>query len=143
MLKKIGYGAGFWAIMFIGVSALMVTPIPEIWQKILEIVLAGVGALILGLVYFKKAPGTIKNGLTLGVIWFIVGGILDLLITIQYVKAGGSYLFGLKTFYGAWSLWAGFLAMFLGLIMAAKLKGSKSGFPPTLESPQTPPPPPA
>ena len=39
MLRKIGFGAGFWAVMFLAVSALMVTPLPLIWQSILEIIM--------------------------------------------------------------------------------------------------------
>ncbi len=117
----IGLGAGFWVIMFIGISALMVTPLPVIWQKILEIILSGVGAFILARIYFKKNPSDIKAGIILGVAWFIVGGILDLLVTIQYVKAGGTYVSGLKSFYGMWNLWVGFLLMFAGIVLAAKL----------------------
>ncbi len=115
----LGLGVGMWAIMFIGVSAFMVMPISLTWQKILEIILSGLAAFILGKLYFKKHPGELKDGLILGVAWFIVGGILDLLITVQYVKAGASYLSGLKSFYGMWSLWLGFLLMFVALVVAA------------------------
>jgi len=117
----LGLGAGMWAVMFIGISALMVTPLLAIWQTILEIILSGLAAFVLARFYFKKNPGDIKDGLILGIAWFIVGGILDLLVTIQYVKAGGSYLSGLKSFYGMWSLWVGFLLMFIGIVLAAKL----------------------
>ena len=116
----IGLGAGFWVIMFIGVSAIMVALLSEIWQKILEIILAGVAAFILARLYFKKQPGEVKDALVLGIAWFIVGTILDLLITIQYVKAGANYFAGLKTFYGTWNLWVGFVLMFVGIIIAAK-----------------------
>ncbi len=73
-------------------------------------------------------------------VWFIVGGILDLLITIQYVKAGGSYLAGLKMFYSAKSLWAGFLLMFVGAVLAAKMtRGGELMKPNTPMPPQQPP----
>lgn len=139
MLRKIGLGAGFWAIMFIGVSAFMVTPIPDIWQKILEIVLAGAAGYILGLIYFKKTPGDIKDGLILGVIWFIVGGILDLLITVQYVKGTGGYVDGLKNLYGMWSLWVSFVALFIGIIIAVKTThGGALIVKPPVQPPQKP-----
>ena len=137
-----------WAVMFIGVCALMVTPLPVIWQQILEIVLSGLAAFILARLYFKKNPGDIKDGLILGVAWFIVGGILDLLVTVQYVKAGASYFSGLKSFYGIWSLWVGFLLMFVGVIFAAKLtRGGEliksASFVPPSKPPLVPPTPPA
>lgn len=139
----LGLGAGFWAVIFIGVSALMVTPLPAIWQKILEIILSAVAAFILAKLYFKKHPGDIKAGLILGVIWFIVGGILDLLVTVQYVKAGASYLTGLKTFYGMWSLWVGFLLMFVGIGVAAlTTHGGELMKPPAQPPRQQPPVPP-
>ncbi|MAF13607.1 MAG: hypothetical protein CMI53_01810 [Parcubacteria group bacterium] len=116
----LGLGVGFWAIMFIGVSAIMVMPISDLIQKIAEIILAGIAAFILAKLYFKKNPGDIKAGLILGVVWFIVSGILDLLVTIQYVKAGGSYVDGLITFYSSWNLWVGFLLMFVGTALAAQ-----------------------
>lgn len=142
MLKKIGLGAGFWAIMFIGISAIMVIPMPTILQKILGIVLSGVAAYILGVIYFKKSPGEIKDGFILGVIWFIVSLVLDLLITVQYVKGGipgGSYIDGLKTFYGTWNLWVGILAMFVTLVIVAKTtRGGELMKPPVPKPPRSP-----
>jgi len=143
-LLALGLGAGMWGVMFIGVSAIMVTPIPLLWQKILEIILSGVAAFILAKIYFKKHPGDIKEGLILGVCWFIVGGILDLLVTVQYVKAGASYLTGLKMFYGTWSLWAGFLLMFIGIAAAALTTHGGELMKPLAQPPsQKPPVPPA
>jgi hypothetical protein len=95
-----------------------------ILQKILEIILSGRAGFILSLVYFRKNSGGIKEALSLFAVWFIVGGILDLLITIQYVKAANSYLWGLKTFYGSWSLWLGFVFMLAGVVLASYLKHS-------------------
>jgi hypothetical protein len=137
----LGLGVGLWAIMFIGVSAIMVTPLPDIAQKILEIILSGVAAFILAKIYFSKNPGDIKAGLILGVFWFVVEGILDLLVTVQYVKAGGTYLSGLKAFYSMWNLWLGFLLMFVGVVLAAKLTrgGELMKKPPTQQPPTQPP----
>ena len=134
----LGLAAGLWAVMFIGVSAIMVTPLPLLWQKILEIILSFVAAFILAKIYFKKYPGDLKEGLILGVLWFVVGGILDLLVTIQYVKAGASYLIGLKTFYFMWNLWVGFALMFAGIILAAKIThgGELMQRPPTFPTPR-------
>ncbi len=120
MVKRIGLGVGFWAVMFLAVSVLMVSGLPEIWQKILEIIVSGVAAYILARIYFKKSPGGIKDGVALAIIWLVVGGILDLLVTIQYVKGNGTYLEGLKAFYGMWNLWVGIALMFVGAIVAAK-----------------------
>lgn len=117
----LGLGAGFWAIMFIGISALMVIPMPMILQQIGGIILAGVVGFLLAKIYFKKNPGDIKAGIILGVTWFIVLTVLDLLVTIQYVKAAGSYVDGLKSLYGAWNFWIGIVAMFVGIVVAVKL----------------------
>ena len=120
----LGLGIGLWAVMFIGVSAFMVMPIAVIWQRILEIILSLIASFVLGRIYFKKNPGNLKDALILGAAWFIVGGILDLLITVQYVKASYGYVYGLQTFYGMWSLWVGFVMMFAGLIAASRLTAS-------------------
>ncbi|MFA6255310.1 MAG: hypothetical protein WC675_04765 [Patescibacteria group bacterium] len=132
----LGLGAGMWAVMFIGVCALMVTPLPVIWQQILEIILSGVAAFVLGRLYFRKHPGGVKDGLILGVSWFILGGILDLLVTIQYVKAAGTYLSGLKSFYSMWNLWVGFLLMFGALVIAALTTRGGQLMKPTAPPPQ-------
>lgn len=143
LLLALGLGAGMWGVMFIGVSAIMVTPIPPLLQKILEIILSGVAAFILARIYFKKQPGDLKEGLILGVCWFVVGGVLDLLVTVQYVKGSASFFNGLKMFYGMWSLWVGFLLMFIGIVVAAKLtRGGElmkqPPFPPIQKPPQAP-----
>lgn len=117
MLKKIGFGAGLWAIIFIGISALRVTPLPYSIYRILSIVVAMAGAFILGYLYFKEKPGDFKQGLVLGLLWFAVGTVLDLLVTIQYIKAeiGGGYIDGLKVFYGDWILWVSFILTILAV----------------------------
>ncbi len=127
MLKKIGFGAGFWAVMFLAVSALMVTTLPSIWQKVLEIVIAGVAAYILAMIYFRKSPAGIKEGVALFITWFIVSGILDLLITIQYVRGVASYMEGLKLFYGMESFWISLALALVGVLVAAKLASGRSG----------------
>jgi hypothetical protein len=134
----LGLGAGFWAVMFIGVSALIVSPLFDIWQKIIEIGLAAVVSFILAKLYFKKNPGDIKEGLVLALIWLIISAILDLLITIQFVKAGGTYFDGLKQFYGMWSLWISFALTFVACVAAAKT--TRGG---ELMAPTQPPVPPA
>ncbi|MFA5021121.1 MAG: hypothetical protein WC517_03615 [Patescibacteria group bacterium] len=121
MVRKIGLGVGFWAVMFLAVSALMVTPLPAIWQRIFEIIVAGVAGYILAMIYFKKTPGDLKAGVILAVIWFVVSLVLDLLITIQYVKGTGSYMDGLKMFYSAKTFWVSTLAMVAGVLLAAKM----------------------
>ena len=127
--------------MFIGISALMVIPMSVILQQIGGIVLAGVGGFILAKIYFKKNFGDIKAGIILGVLWLIVSTILDLLVTVQYVKAGGSYVDGLKSLYGAWNLWVGLLAMFVGIVVAVKLThgGELMKRPPASSTPSSPP----
>ena len=125
MIKKwplaIGLGAGLWGVMFIGVSALMVSGLPDLVQQIFEIVLAGVVAFILARLYFKKAPGDLKAGAILFVLWLAIETALDLLITVQFVKASGTYASGLKSFYGMWSLWVSFVLMLVGVELSAKI----------------------
>ena len=149
MLLKIGLGAAFWGIMFLAVSAVMVTPLPVIAQQIIEIAVAAVAGFVLGRIYFKKNPGDLKQGVLTAVIWLLIGTVLDLLITIQYVKADGTYVEGLKMFYGTWSLWVSFGLFIAGVALAAKLThggaliksaASTSLFSQKPPAPQSPPP---
>ncbi len=120
LLMVIGLGAGLWAIMFLGVFALIISPLPELVQKIAEIILAGVAAFILPKFYFKKNSSKIKDGVILWVAWLVIITILDLLITVWFVKGFGSYVSGLKIFYGMWSLWVSFFVMLSTIILASK-----------------------
>ena len=124
MVQKIGFGAAQWGIMFLAVSAIMITPLPDWWQKIIEIVVAGVASYILAMIYFKKHPATMKDAVMLWVIFMIVSAVLDLLITVQYVKANNSYVTGLKMFYGMWSLWLSFVVSLGAIIVASKMNHS-------------------
>ena len=121
MLLKLGLGAAFWGIMFLAVSAVMITPLPLVAQQVIEIIVAAGAGFILGKIYFKKNPGDLKQGVMTAVIWLLIGTVLDLLITIQYVKADGTYVDGLKTFYGTWSLWVSFVLFIAAVASAAKL----------------------
>ena len=149
MPLKIGLGAAFWGIMFLAVSAVMVTPLPLVAQQLIEIVVAAAAGFILGKMYFKKNPGDLKQGVLTAVIWLLIGTVLDLLITIQYVKADGTYVDGLKTFYGTWSLWVSFVLFVAAVASAAKVTHggaliksatSTSLFSQKLPAPQSPPP---
>ena len=119
-LLALGLGVGLWMVMFLGVFALIVSPLSDLIQKIGEIVLAGVAAFVLAKIYFKKSPGDLKDGVVLWLAWLILGTILDLLITIWFVKGSGSYVSGLKAFYGMWSVWVSFVVMLAGVGLAAK-----------------------
>ena len=79
------------------------------------------------------------QGFVLALSWFIVGIILDLLVTIQYVKGTGTYVDGLKEFYGTWNLWAGIVLMFVAVALAAKItRGGELMQKPQPPSPQPP-----
>ena len=144
MLKKIGLGVGFWAIMFIGVAAIMLVAMRLIVQQILEIVLAGIAGYVLAMIYFKKTPGSIKDGAILAVIWLAVATVLDLALTIQYVKGSGSYVDGLKNFYGSWVIWVSFIVFIGAVVLAAKMTHGgdvmKPSSTPMSSPPQSPPP---
>ena len=131
MLRKIGFGAGFWGIMFLAVSALIISPLPNIWQKILEIIIAGIAAYVLAMIYFKKTPEDLRGVVILWAIWMIISAILDLLITVQYVKAGDTYLYGLRSFYGMWSLWVSFVVALGAMVLAAKMNQGAAPTKPT------------
>ena len=145
MIKKIGLGVGFWAIMFIGVAAVMLISMPSIVQQILEIVLAGVAGYVLAMIYFKKTPGSLKDGAILAVIWLVVATVLDLALTVQYMKGSGGYVDGLKNLYGKWELWVSFVVFIGAVVLAAKMTHGgdvmKSPVSPA-SPPQSPPPPP-
>ena len=113
-----GLALGLWALIFIIISAILVMPLPSGLMKTLTTLVAPVAGFILAKIYFKKSPGTITSGLILAVFWIIVGTVLDLLVTIQYVKGSDSYLDGLKDFYGDWGLWLSFV-LTIGAVVAA------------------------
>ena len=140
MVKKIGFGAAFWGIMFLSVSALLVSPLPDLWQKVIEIVVAGVASYVLAMIYFKKQPGGRAEGIKLWVLFMVVGTILDLLITVQYVRLRYSYLYGLKTFYSMWSLWVSFAVSFVAIVLAAK-SNKNTTMAHSISQPLMPPPP--
>ncbi len=116
-----GLALGLWAIIFIVISAIIVMPISSGLMTTLTTLVSPVAAFILARIYFKKYPGAIIAGVLLAVFWLIVGTVLDLLVTIQYVKGFGSYVDGLKDFYGAWTLWLSFGLMIAAVALAAKL----------------------
>ena len=117
----VGFALALWVLIFVIISALMVIPMPALLSTILGFLVSPVIAFFLARLYFKKNPGGIKEGIVLAVFWLIVGTVLDLAVTIQYIKGTGTYADGLKSFYGAWSLWVSFVLMIVVVSLVAKM----------------------
>lgn len=142
MLLKIGLGAAFWGIMFLGVSAIMVTPLPLLAQHIIEIIIAAAAGFVLGKVYFKKHPADLKQGAITAVVWLVVATMLDLLVTVQYVRLDGTYVDGLKNLYGQWPIWVSFIVFIATTALAAKMTHGGALMRRPMIKPQAPPVPP-
>ncbi|OGY45600.1 MAG: hypothetical protein A2731_02385 [Candidatus Buchananbacteria bacterium RIFCSPHIGHO2_01_FULL_39_8] len=136
----VGFAVALWVLIFVIISALMVIPMPALLLTILGLLVAPIVAFFLAKIYFKKNPGEIKEGVILGVFWLIVGTILDLLVTIQYVKETGTYVDGLKEFYGAWSLWVSFVLTIIVVALVANMtRGGEMIEKPSVSPSATPP----
>ena len=105
-LRVIGFGVLLWVIMFAVVSALLTWYNQFIWVKVIVAIIAGVIAFILT-GYIK--PKNIARALALGLIWVIVGVILDALVTMRFNAE----------IFQSWSLWLGYF-----LVLVAPLFGT-------------------
>src|SRR4030042_4475460 len=115
--KAILYGVLLWVFSFVVVSVIMFIPVladklqlQSILNKLAVLILV----LILAASYFKKSPAKFAQGLLVGVVWVLVGTILDLAITLPlFVRPSGQ---NYADFYGDWLLW-------LGLVLTVLLTG--------------------
>lgn len=113
--RSIMFGAALWIAAFVVISIVMFVPwfkestlrVMAIWW-ILEIPVV----LLLAKWYFKADPPTVKKGVLLGIVGFVVSMVLDAIITVPlFVK---SY----AAFYGSWQLWVGLVEILVLCVLA-------------------------
>lgn len=105
--KGIGYGALLWLIMFALVSALLNLYYLYTWMPIIIALVTGLISFILAK-YIK--PTNAKLALSYGLLWVIVGLVLDFFITKQFNP----------NIFSAWSLWLGYILVLLAPLLVVK-----------------------
>ncbi len=109
IIPAVLYGILLWLLIFVEVSIVMFMPAlkdQQLTQSIIHLIILPILVLIVSYLYFKNKEASLINGLVLGVIFLVVGTILDLAITIPlFVK---NY-----NFFMQWSLWVGFLEVII------------------------------
>ncbi len=106
--KAIGIGVLIWLLMFAFVSAVLDLYQSTIWMKIVVALVAGLLAFFLT-IYVK--PKNVGTALGYGLVWVLVGIILDGLITMRF----NSEIFKL------WSLWLGYLLILIAPLFKIEL----------------------
>ncbi len=147
----IGFGVLFWLIIFVVMSILIFTSAIKDNQYLLSIfnwLVDGGAAYFLARFYFKRTPGTFRDGIILGIFWLAISSVLDMAITIPlFIKNHLSKLFNIQVgyvdaagyFFSNWLLWVGFLVIVVATAVAAYLMSEKSaGMPPTSARPPRP-----
>jgi hypothetical protein len=115
-------GIILWALIFAEISVLMFTPGLEgnqSLQKMIHLVILPVLVILCSYMYFKGSEASLKEGFVLGILFLIVGTVLDLLITVPiFVKSFDFYL--------QWSLWVGFLEVVVFSSLAGYFLGKRT-----------------
>jgi hypothetical protein len=117
--RAILLGIALWVIIFFEVSILMFGfgLTGGVVYYTVHYILAAVFLAIASMVYFKKA-GSIKEGLFLGLIFIVVGAILDAAITVPlFVKDYSKFFNGVML--------AGYLETLVVPVLVGILKGKK------------------
>ncbi|MEK7512581.1 MAG: hypothetical protein AAB601_00080 [Patescibacteria group bacterium] len=96
--KGIGYGALIWVIMFAVLSALMAFAGAGVTLSIAAIVLG----VILAFVFAGKVDlSSVGTALGYGVLWAVVGLVLDLIVTMQFAP----------DLFSDWLYWVGYVLL--------------------------------
>lgn len=111
--KAIGFGVFIWVLMFVIVSIFIAFDIYKFsWLQGITAIIAGVIAFILaGMV----KPAKIVLALAYGLIWVVIGLILDAAVTMRFNAE----------IFSSWSLWLGYLLVLLAPILKVE-KGSEA-----------------
>ena len=118
--KAIGFGAVIWVLMFVIVSIFVAFNIYG--NAVMKVVIAVIAGAISYFLAIKLKPADIKMALTYGVLWVIVGVILDAVITMRF----NALIFSSK------GLWLGYLLVLLApLLTVKKGSGAPSSMPPS------------
>jgi hypothetical protein len=128
LVKAIGLGVVLWVLIFFEVSILMfgfkLSPPSANYYTIHYLFLAII-SIILGFIYFsgKKVKGGFFRGLLIGVIFIIIGIILDAILTVPLfiIPQGGSYHSFLNDYY----MLFGYLIVIILLAVVGLVKKKK------------------
>ena len=120
-LKMLVFGAIIWAVpwvLSIALSSLMKTD--EIFYKSIIIVVAAFVWFLFAYIYFKSVDKNfIVEGITIGLLWFAISIVLDLILTVPFIDGGVAVFFkeiGLRY------LTMPIMGLFIGMILADKTK---------------------
>jgi len=116
--KAVGFGLVIWILMFVIVSVLMALKFyDQRWQHIAVAVVSGIISFVLAA---KVAPASVAKALSYGLVWVVVGLILDFLVTKRYNPG----------IFSARSLWLGYALVLLAPLLRVKKSASASNIPP-------------
>ena len=127
LLKAIGLGIVLWVLIFFEVSILMFgfKLTSGISYYIIHYLFLAIISIVLTLIYFsgkKKTRGGFFRGLLVGIIFIVIGIILDAVITIPLwiISQGGSY----QSFFLNYYMLIGYLIVIVlaGIVGAVKRK---------------------
>lgn len=106
--KAISFGLLFWIVMFVIVSIFVALKIYDfVWMKVIAAIIAGVVSFILA-GYVK--PNKVAVALSYGLVWVVVGLILDYLVTTKFSPE----------IFSSWDLWLGYLLVLLAPLLKVK-----------------------
>ncbi len=106
--KLIGFGVLIWILMFVTVSIFIAYDVYKfIWMQVIIAVIAGIIAFILAGVV---KPSKIALALGYGLIWVIIGLVLDAVVTARFISE----------IFASWSLWLGYLLVLLAPVLRVK-----------------------
>ena len=107
ILKAILLGILLWILIFVEVSIFKIgLGFIGVAGTIIHYVFLIVFTVLTASLYYKWAKKTAMNGFLLGVLFILVGTILDLAITAPLFT-------GYSAFYSQWNLWVGFAIVIL------------------------------
>lgn len=118
----VGLGILLWLLIFVEISVVMFMPVlagMETVQKVIHLALLPVLVLICGRIYFRKrkVKSAVRVGLFTGIVWLIIGTILDLIVTVP--------LFSGFELFMQWNLWLGYLEVLVFTIVSASIFNKK------------------
>lgn len=141
MIKNISHALGlgivFWIIVFIVIALVNILPFLKeqvLVQWIITWIVVSAVSLYLSKVYFKKNPGTIKDGILIGIFWIALLSVLDMAITVPFFvkpsvskfwNQNASYIDSAAFLFSEWKLWIGFLFIMVICVITAKTSTKK------------------
>ncbi|MBI2112168.1 hypothetical protein HYT52_01385 [Candidatus Woesearchaeota archaeon] len=125
MLKNwkagIGYGILLWLLIFVEVVVVMLAKMSESGKNFVNLVLLVPLVVFCTWMYFKSVKPNGQEGLYLGIVFLIVGTILDLAVTIPFfVKDFGA-------FYSSGWLWVSYVELLAVTTVTGAYLRSKAG----------------